>query len=146
MDAAAAVYRLPHHSPPEPVRSGRTWSSTAGAASTPPSPSTPAAASAWSARAIAGYDYTRRPEATLILTVLRRDTSIHEIGEFAVLVDDTGSASTTYVDTDATVGVRYVYRIRARNATGTSPISDYANVRVPRNNVTPTTWGVTVWA
>ena len=125
----------PHHSPPEPVRSGRTWSSTTGAASTPPSPSTPAAVSAWSAqglalrrrslydrlRAIAGYDYTRRPEATLILTVLRRDTSIHEIGEFAVLVDDTGSASTTYVDTDATVGVRYVYRIRARNAAGTQP-------------------------
>ena len=40
----------PIHCLPEPVPSGPTWSSTAGAASTPPSPCTTAAASAWFAR------------------------------------------------------------------------------------------------
>ncbi len=63
------------------MASGPAWSSTAGGASTPPSPSTTAAASSWCARglalrrrslydrlrAIAQYDYSRRPGAVLIL-------------------------------------------------------------------------------
>ena len=82
MDAVATIYRLAASLSPEPTRLGRRWNSTAGAASTPRSPFTTAAASAWCARelalrrrslydrlrAIAEYDYTRRPEATLILT------------------------------------------------------------------------------
>ena len=68
---------VPRHPIPPFARGG----STAGAASTPPSPSTKAAASAWSARArpwrrslydrlraIAEYDYTRRPDTILMLT------------------------------------------------------------------------------
>ena len=51
MDAVAAVYDSPRHSPPASTGYGPTWSSTAGAASTPPSRSATAAASAWSARA-----------------------------------------------------------------------------------------------
>ena len=63
------------------MRYVRAWSSTAGAASTPPSPSTTAGLSAWCQglalrrrslydrlRASAGYDYPRRPRAVLILT------------------------------------------------------------------------------
>ena len=83
MDVVAAVYRLAASLSPG-AGFGRTWSSTAGAASTAPSPSTTAAASAWCVtghslalrrrslydrlRAIAGYDYTRRPDAVLVLT------------------------------------------------------------------------------
>ena len=51
MDAVAAVYRLAASmSPPALTGSVPTWSSTAGAASTPPSPSTTAAVSAWCAK------------------------------------------------------------------------------------------------
>ena len=71
----------PPRCPPALAAFGPTWSSTAEAASTPPSPSTTAAATAWCARArplrrrslydrlraIAGYDYTRRPSAVLVL-------------------------------------------------------------------------------
>ena len=51
MDSVAAVYRLAASLSPASTASGRTWSSTAGAASTPPSPSTTAGRSAWCARA-----------------------------------------------------------------------------------------------
>ena len=51
MDAVAAVYRLASSLSPASTVTGRTWSSTDGAASTPPSPSTTAAALAWCARA-----------------------------------------------------------------------------------------------
>ena len=71
------------HPPPEPAPGGFAWSSTDGAASTPPSPplrQSPVRRGApgpWPCgagplydrlRALAEYDYTRRPEATLILT------------------------------------------------------------------------------
>ena len=61
MDAVAAVYRLAASLSPASTGSGRTWSSTDGGASTPPSPSTTAAASAWCARALpcgAGHSTT----------------------------------------------------------------------------------------
>ena len=81
MDAVASSTDSPPRCPPASTGSGPAWSSTAGAASTPPSPSTTAAASAWCARAlalrrrslydrlraIAEYDYTRRPDTVLIL-------------------------------------------------------------------------------
>ena len=63
--------------------------------------------------------------------VLRRDTTKHQPGEFIVLVDNTGSAATTYTDATVTAGVWYVYRINARNGAGLSPQSGYFNARVP---------------
>ena len=50
MEAVAAIYRFAASMSPASTGSGPTWSSTAGGASTPPSPSTTAAASAWHAR------------------------------------------------------------------------------------------------
>ena len=50
MDAVATVYRLAASLSLASAPGTRRWSSTAGAASTPPSPSTTAAASAWCAR------------------------------------------------------------------------------------------------
>ena len=47
MDSVAAVYRLASSLSPALTDSGRTWSSTAEAGSTPPSPSPTAAALAW---------------------------------------------------------------------------------------------------
>ena len=64
--------------------------------------------------------------------VLRRDTTIHERGEFVTLVDDTGSAATSYEDTGVEAGVRYVYRVKARNSAGLSPESSYFQARVPQ--------------
>ena len=43
-------------------------------------------------------------------------------------VADTGSADTTYIDTDAPAGTLYVYRIKAINAAGISQRSNYVNV------------------
>ena len=56
--------------------------------------------------------------------VLRRDKALHEIGEFLVHVEDTGSASPEYVEEDVAPGARYVYRIKARNASGLSEQSE----------------------
>ena len=41
-------------------------------------------------------------------------------GEHAlsVYVEDTGRTATTYTDTDATAGVKYVYRVNAINSAG----------------------------
>ena len=45
-----------------------------------------------------------------------------------VYVEDTGSAGTTWTDTDAPAGTLYVYRVRAINATGAGPQSNFVNV------------------
>ena len=63
--------------------------------------------------------------------VLRRDPVTDEPGEFAVHVDDTGSASPGYPDDTVAAGNLYVYRVKARNAAGLSPQSSYFNARVP---------------
>ena len=59
--------------------------------------------------------------------ILRRDRAIHDLGDFQVHVDDTGSAATSYVDTGVEAEARYVYRIKARNANGLSPESNFFN-------------------
>ena len=64
--------------------------------------------------------------------VLRRDTTVHRLGEFVVLVDDTGTAETAYVDSDVAAGGNYVYRVKARNAAGLSPRSSYFDAQVPQ--------------
>ncbi len=46
---------------------------------------------------------------------------------FSVLTEDTGDATTSYVDSSVTPGTRYVYRVKARNAGGLSAQSSYAN-------------------
>ena len=63
--------------------------------------------------------------------ILRLDKALHAIGEFLVHLDDTGSASPEYVDEDVTLGVRYVYRIKARNAAGLSERSEWFNANMP---------------
>ena len=65
--------------------------------------------------------------------VLRLQRGVHDPGDFQVHVDDTGSAATGYTDTDVEAEARYVYRIKARNAGGLSPRSNYfnANPAVP---------------
>ena len=50
---------------------------------------------------------------------------------FEAVVDDTGSAATTYVDTSVAAEERYTYRVKAINPGGLSPQSSYANVDVP---------------
>ncbi len=63
--------------------------------------------------------------------VLRRDKAVHGPGEFAVLVDDTGGAATTYTDTGMEAGGRYVYRVKARNAAGLGEQSSFFNAGLP---------------
>ena len=63
--------------------------------------------------------------------VLRRDKALHAVGVFLVHVDDTGSAETTYTDTDVAPSVRYVYRIKARNVAGLSERSKWFNATTP---------------
>ena len=63
--------------------------------------------------------------------VLRRDKALHALGVFLVHVDDTGSAETTYTDTDVAPSVRYVYRIKARNVAGLSERSKWFNATTP---------------
>ena len=63
--------------------------------------------------------------------ILRRDKDLHEIGEFLVHVEDTGSANTVYTDTDVAPGVRYVCRIKARNAGGPNERSEWFDADMP---------------
>ena len=63
--------------------------------------------------------------------VLRRQPAIHEPGAFIVHVDDTGSATMSYVDTNVAAGSSYVYRIKARNGIGLSERSSFFNADLP---------------
>ena len=74
---------------------------------------------------ITGYQVLRRS----------RDGTEHGDGEgapeFIAIVDDTGTATTSYTDNTVTARTRYVYRVRAINPQGTSPWSTYLNVETP---------------
>ena len=65
--------------------------------------------------------------------ILRRSRDGSEYGdglgdaEFVVIVDDTGSPTTTYTDTSVAPRTRYVYRVKARNPHGLSGASSSAN-------------------
>ena len=59
--------------------------------------------------------------------ILRRLRDIDAPGVFAVLVQDTGAALTSYADRTVTPSTRYVYRVKASNAFGLSGRSSYAN-------------------
>ena len=60
--------------------------------------------------------------------VLRRQPSLHAVGVFEPIVEDTGSTSTSYVDTEVNARTQYVYRVAAVNADhyGTMDYSDVA--------------------
>ena len=69
--------------------------------------------------------------------VLRRSRDGDEYGdgqgaaEFVAVIDDTGSAATTYTDTSVAARTRYVYRVKAINSEGMSERSTYLNVETP---------------
>ena len=60
--------------------------------------------------------------------ILRRDPAVDASGFFPILVDDTGSAATSFEDTSTTSGIAYFYRIKARNADGLSKMSNSVRV------------------
>ena len=59
--------------------------------------------------------------------ILRRIPGVDPEGQFDELVSDSGSAATTYTDTNVTAGIRHVYRVKAINAEGLSEWSNYVN-------------------
>ena len=75
--------------------------------------------------------------------VLRRARDGLEYGdglgapEFVVVVDDTGTAVTTYTDTSVTPRTRYVYRVKARNPQGLSEESGDTGAETTEAPVAP---------
>ena len=63
--------------------------------------------------------------------ILRRLPALDPPGEFAVLLENTGSTLTTYVDSTVTPQTSYVYRVKAINAHGSSERSSWANALTP---------------
>ena len=63
--------------------------------------------------------------------ILRRDRDTDEKGHFDELVADTGSADTTYTDTEVAAETRYTYRIKATNEHGTSERSRWYHIDTP---------------
>ena len=63
--------------------------------------------------------------------VLRRDRTAGSSSGFSVIAEDTGSASTTYVDGSVAANGSYVYRVRALNGEGSSRRSRGARVQTP---------------
>ena len=63
--------------------------------------------------------------------ILRRDRDLSPVGVFEVLVEDTGSAAAAYVDRQVQPETRYNYRVKARNAAGLSPRSNFVRADTP---------------
>ena len=63
--------------------------------------------------------------------VLRRNRDTDAKGHFNELVSDTGSAATTYTDTEVAAETRYTYRIKAINEHGTSERSRWYHIDTP---------------
>ena len=63
--------------------------------------------------------------------ILRRDRDRSRVGQFEVLVEDTGSAATAYADRQVQPETRYNYRVKARNATGLSRRSNFVRADTP---------------
>ena len=63
--------------------------------------------------------------------VLRRNRDTDEKGHFHELVADTGSAATTYTDTEVAAETRYTYRIKATNEHGVSERSRWYHIDTP---------------
>ena len=58
--------------------------------------------------------------------ILRRRPS-HGEDTLLVYVEDTQSTATTYTDTNVTQGVQHAYRVKAINAAGTGPVSNFVD-------------------
>ena len=69
--------------------------------------------------------------------ILRRNRDVDAVGEFTIIEDDTGNAATRYVDNTVLAESRYGYRIKARNVSGLSQRSMYADADTP-SEPTPT--------
>ena len=79
-----------------------------------------------------GLDWDVPDDSTITgYRILRRLPALDPPGEFAVLLENTGSALTTYVDTTVTPQTSYVYRVQAINAHGSSERSSWANALTP---------------
>ena len=63
--------------------------------------------------------------------ILRRDRDRSRVGQFEVLVEDTGSAASAYVDRQVQPETRYNYRVKARNAAGLSRRSNFVRANTP---------------
>ena len=63
--------------------------------------------------------------------VLRRNRAVDATGVFHILIEDTGTTSTSYVDTTVQPEAGYVYRVRAHNAAGLGPTSTFARADTP---------------
>ena len=72
---------------------------------------------------ITGYQVLRGPDAD----------------NLAVIEDDTGSTSTSYTDETPPAGQTHTYGVKARNASGLSPLSDTVTVTVPATEEDPIT-------
>ncbi len=63
--------------------------------------------------------------------ILRRNRQIDRKGEFRELVQDTGTAATTYIDDRVAAGTPYTYRIKAINKHGVSERSRWVHIDTP---------------
>ena len=63
--------------------------------------------------------------------ILRRVRENNTGGDFSVLVANTGSAATTYIDDTVVAGTTYTYRIKAINEHGTSERSRWFHIDIP---------------
>ena len=79
-----------------------------------------------------GLDWDDPDDSTITgYRILRRLPAQDPPGEFAILLEHTGSALTTYIDTTVTSQTSYVYRVQAINAHGSSEQSSWANALTP---------------
>ena len=69
--------------------------------------------------------------------ILRRDKAVQPVGTFSTVAADTGTADTSYVDAYVERGRRYVYRVQAINAAGTSERSEWARGDTPGSRPSP---------
>ena len=127
-EAGGNEYRLAHRTRdpnPERVAELRRASGKAAAAPTTKPPAAPTGLTGTVYRdAVALRWDASRDAAVTGYQVLRHDRDAHRPGEFAVLVDDTGSAAASWHDADVKAGARYEYRVKARSAAGLSPWSN----------------------
>ena len=63
--------------------------------------------------------------------ILRRNRDTDAKGNFTVIDNNTGDAATSYTDDTVDPSTNYAYRVKARNAGGTSPQSNSLRVSTP---------------
>ena len=78
--------------------------------------------------------------------ILRRNRATTAPGEFTELVDDTGSAATTYTDGSVSAETLYTYRIKAINDHGLSELSRWVRADTPSPPVPAKPTGLTATA